>query len=66
MFDMVALDAFNGVVDVAVDIIANNKICKEYDLSSERRSRKLTVGGNIDIKNQVVDVCLRYKSNPKK
>ena len=67
MFDLVMSNEVVGfAVDAISEIVRQQKIYRHYtyDMSSEDRSRKLTLDGGIDIRTKTIDIGLRYRSCP--
>ena len=54
----------NTIVDLGLDIVNQQNIHKDFDLSTEKRKRHIVIDGGIDCRKKTVDVTLRYRSEP--
>ena len=65
MFKLVTNELGSSLLDLGIDIICQRQINRSYNFSSNKRNRTLSLGGIVDLKNQIVDIDIHYKSDPK-
>lgn len=63
MFDLVEVG--NYLIEGLAASIILNDIHKEYDLSSDTRSRRVKIDSSLDLKKTTFEININYRSQPK-